>query len=165
MKTGTTLLLVTAITGGMLITSCTNTAPDQAEKMENKMDNVQEKLNEANEAETRAAYESERNDVLEKLYTMRNNIDQKWASVNEDLQAKNLKADKRAEKEALKAELESNKVEVAALITKVENSAQGTWIDVKAETREASDKVDGWWERTKDNVDEMTKTDKDQDGK
>ena len=157
--------MVTAITGGMLITSCTNTAPDQAEKMENKMDNVQEKLNEANEAETRAAYESERNDVLEKLYTMRNNIDQKWASVNEDLQAKNLKADKRAEKEALKAELESNKVEVAALITKVENSAQGTWIDVKAETREASDKVDGWWERTKDNVDEMTKTDKDQDGK
>ena len=41
MKTGTTLLLVTAIAGGMLMSSCTNTAADQAEKMENKMDNVQ----------------------------------------------------------------------------------------------------------------------------
>lgn len=165
MKTGTTLLLVTALTGGMLMTSCSNTAEDQSDKMENKMDNVQEKLNEANEAETRAAYERERNDVLDKLYSMRNNIDQKWAAVNEDLQKKDLKAEKRAEKEALKAELESNKAEVATMITKVENSVQGTWIDVKEETREASEKVEGWWERTKDNIDDMTKSDQDRDGK
>lgn len=165
MKTGTTLLLVTALTGVMLMTSCSNTAADQSDKMENKMDNVQEKLNEANEAETRAAYERERNDVLDKLYSMRNNIDQKWAAVNEDLQKKDLKAEKRAEKEALKAELESNKAEVATMITKVENSVQGTWIDVKEETREASEKVEGWWERTKDNIDDMTKSDQDRDGK
>lgn len=165
MKTGTTLLLVSALTGGMLMTSCSNTAADQSDKMENKMDNVQEKLNEANEAETRAAYERERNDVLDKLYSMRNNIDQKWAAVNEDLQKKDLKAEKRAEKEALKAELESNKAEVATMITKVENSVQGTWIDVKEETREASEKVEGWWERTKDNIDDMTKSDQDRDGK
>lgn len=165
MKTGTTLLLVTTITGALLFSSCTDTAADQADKMENKMDKVQDDLNAANEAETRAEYERDRNDVLDRLYTMRSNIDKKWADVNERLEKKDLKADKRAEQEALKAELESNKTEVARLITSVENSAQGTWIDVKEETREASDKVENWWDRTKDNVDEMTKSDKDADGK
>jgi len=36
---------------------------------------------------------------------------------------------------------------------------------VKEETREGSDKVEGWWNRTKDNIDKMTKSDKDKDGK
>jgi uncharacterized membrane-anchored protein YhcB (DUF1043 family) len=165
MKTTTTLLLATTIVGGMLLMGCSNTAEDQAEKMENKMDNVQDELNDASEAETRAAYERERGDALDKLYGMRDNIDRELANVNERLATKDLKADKRAEQEALKAELETQQGEVARVITSVENSEQGTWVSVKEEARDASGKVEAWWNRTKDNIDEMTRSDKDMDGK
>lgn len=165
MKTGTTLLLATTITGALLLSSCANTAEDQADKMENSMEKVQEDLNSTNEADTRAEFERERKDVLDELYGMRTNIEKKTADVNERLLTKNLKAEKRAEQEALKAELEQNQAEVARLITSVENSAQGTWIDVKEETRNSSEKIEGWWDRTKDNVDGMTRSDKDMDGK
>jgi hypothetical protein len=165
MNTRTTLLFSTTVAGGMLLIGCSNTAEDQAEKMDNKMDNVQDELNDASTADTRAAYERERNDALTKLYSMRDNIDRQLANVNERLQTKDLKADKRAEQQALKAELESNSAEVARVIANVEGSNQGTWISVKEDTRKASEKVEDWWNRTKDNVDEMTKSDKDNDGK
>jgi len=144
---------------------CSNTAEDQAEKMENKMGNVQDELNDASEADTRAAYERERGDALDKLQGFRSNIDRELANVNERLVSKDMKADKRSEQEALKVELETQQAEVGRLITKVENSQQGNWVSVKEETREGSDQVEGWWNRTKDNVDKMTKSDKDKDGK
>lgn len=165
MKTSTTLLIATTIAGGMLLMGCSNTAEDQADKMENKMDKVQDDLDAAAEAETRAAYERERSDALDKLYNFRDNIDRELINVNERLVSKDMKADKRAEHEALKAELESQQAEVGRLITSVENSQQGTWISVKEETRDASNKVENWWNRTKDNIDGMTESDKDKDGK
>jgi uncharacterized membrane-anchored protein YhcB (DUF1043 family) len=165
MKTTTTLLIATTIAGGMLLMGCSNTAENQADKMENKMDKVQDDLDAAAEAETRAAYERERSDALDKLYSFRDNIDRELISVNERLVTKDMKADKRAEQEALKAELEAQQAEVGRLITSVENSQQGTWISVKEETRDASNKVEDWWDRTKNNIDGMTKSDKDKDGK
>jgi len=165
MKTTTTLLIATTIAGGMLLMGCSNTAENQADKMETKMDKVQDDLDAAAEAETRAAYERERSDALDKLYSFRDDIDRELIRVNERLVTKDMKADKRAEQEALKAELESQQAEVGRLITNVENSQQGTWISVKEETRDASNKVEDWWNRTKDNIDGMTKSDKDKDGK
>lgn len=165
MKITTTLLLATTIAGGMLLVGCSNTAENQADKMEDKMDNVQDKLNDAAEADTRAAYERERGDALDKLYNFRANIDRELANVNERLASKDMKADKRAEQQALKTELETQQTEVGRVITNVENSQQGTWITVKEETREASDKVENWWTRTKDNIDGNTNSDKDMDGK
>lgn len=165
MKTTTTLVIATTIAGGMLLMGCSNTAEDQADKMENKMDQVQDELNDASEADTRAAYERERGDALDKLYSFRENIDRELVSVNERLTNKDLGADKRAKQEALKAELETQQAEVGRLITSVENSQQGTWLSVKEETREASNEVESWWNRTKDNIDKMTDADKDMDGK
>jgi outer membrane murein-binding lipoprotein Lpp len=161
MKNTTTLLIATTIAGGLLLMGCSNTAENQAEKMENKMDNVQDKLDDAAEAETRAKYESERADALDKLYDMRDNIDRELVKVNERLATKEMKADKRAEQEALKAELENQRTEVARVITHVESSQQGTWISVKEDTRKASEKFEDWWDRTKDNMEDATKSDKD----
>ena len=132
---------------------CSNTAEDQANKMENKMDNVQDKLDDAAEADTRAKYESERTDALEKLYDMRGNIDRELLSVNERLATKDMDAEKRAEQEALKAELETQQTEVASVITKVENSQQGTWISVKEDSRRVTENFNNWWDRTKANLD------------
>lgn len=144
---------------------CSNTAEDQADKMENKMDKVQDDLNDASEAETRAAYERERSDALDRLYNLRNNIDTELANVNERLAKGDMDAEKRGEQQALKAELETQQAEVGRVITSVENSAQGTWVSVKEEARSSAEKVEGWWERTKQNFDEMTESDKDMDGK
>ncbi len=160
MNKTTALLLVTTITGGMLLMGCSNTAEDQADKMDRKMDNVQDDLDKAAEAETRAAYERERTDALDKLYNMRTNIDKELLDVNERLATKDLKQDKRAEQDALKAELESQQSEVGRLITRVEASDQGTWISVKEDTRKGSEKVEDWWERTKNNVHNETNNDK-----
>jgi TPP-dependent trihydroxycyclohexane-1,2-dione (THcHDO) dehydratase len=62
-------------------------------------------------------------------------------------------AEKRAEQEALKAELETQQTEVASVITKVENSQQGTWISVKEDSRRVTENFNNWWERTKANLD------------
>ena len=165
MKTKTALLLATTIAGGMLLLGCSNTAEDQAEEMGKKMEEVQDELNAASEAETRAAYERERGDALNKLYSFRDNIDRELVNVNERLETKGMSVEKRAEQEALRAELETQQDEVARLISSVESSPQGAWISLKEEIREASDAVGTWWDRTKDNVDEMTDADKDMDGK
>ena len=156
MKITTTLLIATTIAGGMLLMGCSNTAEDQADQMEGKMDKVQDDLNEASGADDRAEYERERNDALDRLYNMRGNIDKKLLDVNEKLTTKDMDAEKRAEKDALKAELEKQQTEVARLIDKVENSAQGTWINVKEDVRSGSEKMEDWWERTKDNMDGST---------
>jgi outer membrane murein-binding lipoprotein Lpp len=161
MKTTTTLLIATTIAGGMLLMGCSNTAADQADKMETKMDKVQDDLDAAAAAETRSAYERERADALKKLYAMRENIDHELALVTERLATKDMKADKRAEQEALKVELEDQHQEVGRIIGKVEGSTQGTWISVKEDTRSAAEKVEDWWNRTKENVKDLTKSGKD----
>jgi hypothetical protein len=98
---------------------------------------------------------------LDKLYDMRNNIDQELVTVNERLATEEMKADKRAEQEALKVEIEDQQEEVGRLIANVEGSTQGTWISVKEDTRSAAEKVEDWWNRTKENVKDLTKSGKD----
>lgn len=164
MKTPTTLVLATTLVGGLFLASCGNTAQDQSDKMENKMEGVQEELNEASAADTRAEFERERTDVLNELRRMRDNIDAELANTNERLAKTDLKADKRAEQEALKVELVDQKARVEGLIANVEGSQEGTWISVKEETKRTSDEVGSWWVRTKDNVDKLTDMDKDKDG-
>ena len=144
--------------------SCGNTAQDQSDKMENQMEDVQKDLNEVSTADTRAEFERERNDVLNDLRQMRDDIDKELSNTNERLAKTDLKAEKRASQEALKAELVDQRTRVEGLIANVEGSAQGTWISVKEETKRASDEVGNWWMRTKDNVDKMTDMDKDKDG-
>lgn len=164
MKTPTTLVLATTLVGGLFLASCGNTAQDQSDKMENKMEGVQEELDEASAADTRAEFERERNDVLNELRAMRDDIDSELNRTNERLAKTDLKADKRAEQEALKVELVDQKGRVEALIANVEGSQQGAWISVKEETKRAADEVGNWWTRTKENVDKKTDVDQDKDG-
>lgn len=164
MNIPTTLALATTLVGGLLLAGCGNTAQDQSEKMENKMEGVQEDLNETSAADTRADFERERNDVLNELRSMRDDIDSELARTNERLAKTDLKADKRAEHEALKVELVDQKGRVEVLIANVEGSQEGTWISVKETTRRTSDEVGNWWTRMKENVDKKTDVDNDKDG-
>ena len=164
MKNPTTLVLATTLVGGLFLAGCGNTAQDQSDKMENKMEDVQKDLNEVSAADTRAEFERERDEVLNTLRSMRDNIDTELANTNERLAKTDLKADKRAGQEALKVELVDQKARVEGLIANVENSQEGTWISVKEETRRIADEMGNWWTRTKDNIDKLTDMDKDKDG-
>lgn len=164
MKTPDRLLLAGTMICSLLLTACSNTAEEAQDKMENKLENVQEDLNEATEAETRKAYEADRNDVLTDLRGMRDDIERELGALNERLLSKDLKNEKRTEQEALKAELESQKEEIGYLITRVEDSDQGTWISVKEDTRSLGDKIEARWNKMKDGVDKQTDADKDKDG-
>lgn len=144
---------------------CSNTAENQADKMDRKVDNVQDDLDAAAQAKDRDTYESERRSALDRLYGMRANIDRELVDVDERLATKDMKQDKRAEQQALKAELGSQQAEVGRMITKVENSQQGTWISVKEDTRSGSDKVEDWWKRTKDNSGNRNRSDMDNDNR
>jgi len=164
MKIPTTIVLATTLVGGLFLASCGNTAQDQNEKMENKMEDVQDDLNETSAADTRAEFDRERNDVLNELRTMSNDIDSELARTNERLAKTDLKADKRAEQEALKVELIDQKGRMDVLISNVEGSQEGSWVSVKETTKRDAAEVGNWWTRTKENVDKKTDADNDKDG-
>lgn len=146
--------------------SCSQSDPQEArDTMNNKLDKVQDKMQDANrEAETAQEWVSERNDILEDLRDLRENIDVQLAKHTEKLAAKDLKATVRREHEEMKAEYEKEKGVVEGLITNVEGATDATWATVKTDTRKTSDEVKAWWTRMKENMDRNTDADKDNDG-
>lgn len=159
------LFITTALTGGVMLTRCSNTPEEQKDTMNEKMNKVEDKMEDAKmDAKTPAAWESERTSILNDLRDLRSNIDNKLSSTNEKLAGKGLKPSERKDEEAMKAELEKEKAAVDEQITKVEGADAGTWETVKADSKKASDDVKGWWGRLKENVDKKTSSDKDHDG-
>lgn len=157
-------LMVAAVAGSLMLWSCSDTPAEQSDEMNAKMEDVQEKMDDAAEAPTMAAWENERNDILGDLRGMRDDIDAELGRCNERLAGTGLKPSERADEVAMQAELMSEKTAVEELIAKVEGSNEGTWVTVKEDTRKASDEMKGWWARFKDNIDKKTRSDKDMDG-
>ena len=157
-------LVVTTFAMGALLTSCSETPAEKQDEMQNKMENVQEEMNDVKTADTRAEWENERTDVLDKLRNMRDDIDGELDRCNERLADKGLKASQRTDETAMQAELTREKARVEELIVRVEGSNEGTWMTVKEDTRKTSDEVEGWWARQKENIDKKTDADKDNDG-
>lgn len=157
-------LVVAAVAGSLTLWSCTDTPAEQSDEMNAKMDQVQEKMEDASAAPTLAAWENERNDILSDLRSMRDDIDAELGRCNERLAGKGLKPSERTDELAMQAELMREKTTVEELIARVEGSSEGTWVAVKEDTRKASEEVQGWWARFKDNIDKKTRSDKDMDG-
>ncbi|MEO8589139.1 MAG: hypothetical protein ABI432_07220 [Flavobacteriales bacterium] len=163
-KTMNIAVLVTALSGGLMLASCSETPKEQSEEMNKKMEGVQEEMQDVATADTRAEWQNEREDVLTKLRNMRDDIDKELNRCNEKLAGKDLKASERAEQTAMQAELMREKTTVVDLLAKVEGSDQTTWSTVKEDTRKTSDDVEAWWKRFKDNIDKKTDADRDNDG-
>ncbi len=157
-------LMATVIAGCLAFASCSDTPAEQSEEMNAKVDQVQDKMEDASAAPTLAAWENERNDILSDLRGMRDDIDAELGRCNERLAGKGLKPSERTDELAMQAELMREKTTVDELIARVEGSNEGTWVAVKEDTRKASEEVQGWWARFKDNIDKKTRSDKDMDG-
>ena len=154
------------LAAALLTIGCSQNDPQEArETMNNKLDKVKDKMNDAGrEAGTREEWVTELNDILADLRDLRDHIDNKLARHTEKLAAKDLKAADRREHERMKAEFEKEKGVVEGLITNVEGATDGTWESVKADTRKTSREVKDWWDRMKENADRKTDADNDNDG-
>jgi chromosome segregation ATPase len=166
MKTTSTFAGIAAISLTFLAAGCSNTTPqEQRDTMNNKLEKVEDKMKDANqEADTRQEWVAERNDILQDLRGIRDDIDGQLAKHTEKLAGKDLKTSDRRDHEAMKAELEKEKGIVEGLITNVEGATDATWATVKMDTRKTSDEVKAWWARMKEDMDRKTKADKDNDG-
>lgn len=156
-------MLGTALVGSLLFMSCSNTPAEQQDRMNEKMEDVQDKIDNM-DASARSTFEADRKAVTDELLSLQDNIDNKLKEVNDKLAKTDLKAGERTEAEAMKAELAQEKAQVSTELDKVRNATSDTWTDVKAEANKASEDVKGWWEKLKDNVDQKTDADKDNDG-
>lgn len=145
---------------------CSQNDPQEArDRMNDKLDKVEDKMNDANEnADTPKEWVTERNDILNDLRDLRNKIETELNTHNEKLASKDLKAADRREHQAMKTELEKEKAIVDGLITNVDGATDASWATVKADTRRASDEVKAWWNRMKENIDRKTDADNDNDG-
>lgn len=156
-------IFLAALGGSLLLFGCSNTPAEQQGKMDSKMENVKDKMQDM-DASTRAAFEADRTSITNDLKDLGDNIDNKLKEVNEELAKTDLKASERTDAEAMKAELEQEKSKVADEMTKVQNATAETWNDVKVEADKTTDDVKSWWGKLKDNVDKKTDVDNDNDG-
>lgn len=156
-------MFFTALAGGLLFTSCSNTPAEQQDKMNDKIENVHEDMKDLN-AETGAEFDRDRKDIADDLRDLRDNIDNKLKDTNDKLAKTDLKADERSEAEAMKAELEKEKAQVDAELDKVTNATVETWNDVKTEATKTSNDVKTWWNQQKEKVDKKSDADNDNDG-
>lgn len=150
----------------LMMCACAQNDPQDARAtMNDKLDKVEDKMQEANrEADTRQEWVTERNDILKELRDLRTRIDDQLARHTERLAAKDLKAADRREHEAMKTEYDKEKAIVEGLIHHVEGATDATWTTVKADTRKGADDVKAWWDRMRENTDRKTDADNDNDG-
>lgn len=155
------LIMASLIAGSFLVVSCNNTPAEQSEAMNDKVEKIEDKVQ---DAKVDNDWERERADVMEDFRELQTKIDNKLAEVNEDLAKKDLKAEVRAEKEAMKAELIREQELVATKMKNVEGATTDNWENTKADVENSRREMDSWWEKQKENVDVKTDADKDNDG-
>ena len=166
MRTTRTAIAFAALALGTAFTGCSDSTPQEArDAMNNKLEHAEDKMTDAPyKADTRQEWVAERNDVLADLRGLRSDIDTKLGTVEVELAAKDLKPSQRQDKAALRDELKKEKDIMERLIGNVEGAREDNWNTVKLDTRRATDEVQSWWARFKDNIDKKTAADHDHDG-
>lgn len=162
MKTNSFLPLSCLLGGLMFTTSCM----DSGDASEKTTDQMQENKNEMNEAKTESSEEwrEERTEAVAELRELRATLESQQVREQERLDKGIKDAGKKAECQAMIAELNTNIARVDASLMKMDASTGTDWSNVKAETRMATDETKTWWGRQKEMVDKKTDADKDNDG-
>jgi hypothetical protein len=156
-------ILFAALAGSMFFAACSNSAEEQNDKMNSKMEKVNDKIQNM-DADAKATFEKDRQAVASDLRSLRDNIDRKLKDTNDKLAQSDLKASERTEKQQLKTELEKEQATVNDELDKVNNATASTWDEVKADADKVSTDVKTWWSGVKDDVDRKTDSDNDNDG-
>lgn len=162
----TNRLLAVAMSASTLLFSigCSNTPEEQRERMNNKMEDVQDKMEDANKADTHQEWVEDKNAVAKDLRDLQTSIDERLAKTEEKLAAKDIKADEKREQEAMRAELRKEKDIVSTQLANVEGANDSTWNTVKSDARKSMDDIKIWWDKQEEKVDKKTGSDNDHDG-
>jgi len=162
------LWIATALSGVVLLQSCSNTETP-AEQANDTNDEMQQIADDAakKQADTNLEWENQRNAILTDLRDLRDGIDKDLGKTNEDLAKKGLKASDRTKHEAMKAELEREKVRVDETIVAMEGGAEVAVPEretMRMKAEQTRDEVKTWWEKRKEEQDKHTDADYDSDG-
>lgn len=147
-------LALSIVVGGTVLSACnsstvreTATAEQQAIKAQAKADS------------SRKAFEGDYNPVMKQLAMVRDSVDTMLVKVNADLGKMRPKAKERAQKEAMKAELQKERQVVIDAIAKIQDATESTWADFRADAHTAADNAKQWWAGLKDDKATIKKVD------
>ncbi|HEX2618053.1 MAG TPA: hypothetical protein VHL57_10955 [Flavobacteriales bacterium] len=143
---------------------CSNTPQEQREQMNDRMEKIEDKMDEANKADDRQEWVEDKNAVAKELRDLQADIEKKLAKTEEKLADKDLKADDKRKHEAMRAELRKEKEIVGTQVANVDGATNDTWNTVKSDARKAMDDIKIWWDKQEENVDKKTDSDNDHDG-
>jgi len=148
--------------GGHMFTACA----DPGDATEKTNDQLKENRTEINDAKTENAeqWRDERTEAIKELRELRATLENRQMREQERLNEGIKDAEKKAECQAIIAELGTNIARIDASLAKMETSTATDWTNVKSEARQTADDTKTWWERQKEMVDQKTDADKDKDG-
>jgi len=152
----------TILFGALFFTACA----DSGDATDKTNDQMRENRNELNEARTENAEEwrEERDEAVKELRDLRSTLQDRQMREQRRLDDGIKDASKKAECQAMIAELGANIVRIDAALLKMDASTGTDWSTVKAEGRRTADETKSWWDRQKELVDEKTDADRDNDG-
>jgi len=161
MKTSS-LKTAAVLFGVLLFTACA----DSGDATDKTTDQMQENQNELNEAKKENAEEwrEERAEAVKELRDLRATLENRQIREQEHLNDGIKDASKKAECEAMIAELGRNITRIDASLMKMDASTGTDWSSVKVEGRQTADDTKTWWDRQKEMVDAKTDADRDNDG-
>ncbi len=89
----------------------------------------------------------DRNSVRNELIELRQDIDHKILSTEEELLTEDVAADERARKEQVLLELQENRARVQDALIELERSDESSWLEVRRRSKSLTRSVDRWFER------------------
>lgn len=141
---------------GMLGTFCAfaacSSAPENADRMEQKVDNAMEDLRRGKDEASR------------ELRSLREDLAVELTKADERLKDPALTEAERTEWGAYKTDVNDQIARLDANLNDVESASAETWEDVKAGTRKVADDVGNWFQRQAEKIDKKTDADNDNDG-
>ncbi|HPF89473.1 MAG TPA: hypothetical protein PLL57_02325 [Flavobacteriales bacterium] len=136
-----TYLINAAVLGAFLSFTACSDAPNNADKMEQKVDKAMDDLRAGKEEMS-----SELRDLREKLVV-------EHARAEERLKDPDLTAEERSEWEAYKADVQMQLDRVDGNLNDVGSATNEMWDDVKAGTRRTVDDIGDWFDRQAEKID------------
>ena len=89
----------------------------------------------------------DRNSVRNELIELRQDIDHKILSTEEELLTEDVPEDEHARKEQVLQELQDNRARVQDALIELERSDESSWLEVRRRSKSLTRSVDRWFER------------------
>jgi hypothetical protein len=156
-------LILPALVGGLLLTSCGTQPGDATEKTNEQLQENKKEMTDAR-AEGTEEWREERTEAVKELRDLRATLEERQLREQKRLNDGIKDEEKRAETQAVVTELGTNIARIDATLAKMDASTGADWSRVRSEARQTADETKSWWDRQKELIDRKTDADNDRDG-